>query len=434
MILNGNQRGGAKDLALHLMKAENERVEVHELRGVMSRDLMGALNEMYAISRATRCQQFLYSLSLNPPKGADVSIEDFEQAIAKAEERLGLVGQPRAVVFHEKHGRRHCHVVWSRIDLETLTARQMSYDREKLTALSRELFREFGWEMPRGLQERGEHDPTNYSHAEHQQAQRIGKNAGDMKAEIQAAWAQSDTRAALEAALAERGYALAKGDRRDFVLVDQFGEVYSLPRMAGVKTKEVRARLGDGADLPSIEQVKAQWAQERQDETPPEPRITPEDALARITRHHAAFTRAMMERSLQSHIEAETERRGIIDQILRSESVLKIGQRNEQDVYSTRDMIALEQDMADMAQEMTKNTLHKGDEHAVQPRARGCAFGRGGSQPQIHRDAVFYAAFSGSPHPHGAGHDGQQHRQTPHKRAAGFYSKRHADLKRCPDY
>lgn len=41
MILVGNQRGGAKDLALHLMKDENERVEIHELRGFMSDDLMG---------------------------------------------------------------------------------------------------------------------------------------------------------------------------------------------------------------------------------------------------------------------------------------------------------------------------------------------------------------------------------------------------------
>ncbi len=42
MILNGNQRGGAKDLALHLMKTANECVEIHELRGFMSSDLMGA--------------------------------------------------------------------------------------------------------------------------------------------------------------------------------------------------------------------------------------------------------------------------------------------------------------------------------------------------------------------------------------------------------
>ena len=77
MILNGNQRGNAKDLALHLMKAENERVEIHELRGFMSHDLMGALGELYAVSRATRCDQFMYSLSLNPPKGVSVSNAEF---------------------------------------------------------------------------------------------------------------------------------------------------------------------------------------------------------------------------------------------------------------------------------------------------------------------------------------------------------------------
>lgn len=252
MILNGNQRGGAKDLALHLMKAENERVEVHELRGFLSRDLMGALNETYAISRGTRCKQFLYSLSLNPPKGADVSNSDFEKAIVQAEERLGLQGQPRAIVFHEKEGRRHCHVVWSRIKIEQMKAVQMSHDREKLTDLSRELFIEHGWTMPRGLEKRGEHDPTNYTHAEHQQAQRIGKNAAQIKADIQAAWQASDSRKALEYALSERGYCLAQGDRRGFVVVDKDGEIYSLPKQLpkGINTKQVRERLGDPNEIP----------------------------------------------------------------------------------------------------------------------------------------------------------------------------------------
>lgn len=48
MILVGNQRGGAKDLALHLLKEENERVEVYELRGFASGDLVSALRESYA--------------------------------------------------------------------------------------------------------------------------------------------------------------------------------------------------------------------------------------------------------------------------------------------------------------------------------------------------------------------------------------------------
>lgn len=364
MILNGNQRGGAKDLALHLMKTENERVELHELRGFMSHDLMGALSEMQAVSRGTRCKQFMYSLSLNPPKGKNVSIADFERAIAQAEARLGLTGQPRAVVFHEKHGRRHCHVVWSRIDITRMKAVQLSHDREKLTKLSQELFQEYGLELPKGLQERGARSSLNYSHDEHQQAKRIGRNAAHIKAEIQAAWAQSDNRSSLEAALAERGYVLAKGDRRDFVVVDRYGEVYSLPRFADAKTKDVRSRIGDGADLPTIKQVMAQWVQTQ--EAAKEPEHTPQDTLARITRNHAAFTREMMERSIASMIVYEPERKMLIEEILQSDSVVKIGTKDGQDVYSTSEMIALERSMADTAQSMTRLSSHKTDDHVVE--------------------------------------------------------------------
>jgi len=116
MILHGNQRGGAKDLALHLLKEENEHVEVHELRGFMSDDLVSALNEAYVISKGTKAKKFLYSLSLNPPENEKVTTQSFIKAIEQVEKTLNLTGQPRAIVFHEKHGRRHCHAVWSRID------------------------------------------------------------------------------------------------------------------------------------------------------------------------------------------------------------------------------------------------------------------------------------------------------------------------------
>ncbi|SDT95319.1 hypothetical protein [Stappia sp. ES.058] len=88
MILHGNQRGGAKDLALHLMKDENETVQVVDVRGFVSRDVIGALTESYALSRATKCRQHLFSLSLNPPKGKSVSDQDFLEAAALAEELL----------------------------------------------------------------------------------------------------------------------------------------------------------------------------------------------------------------------------------------------------------------------------------------------------------------------------------------------------------
>ncbi|MCJ2187877.1 relaxase/mobilization nuclease domain-containing protein [Novosphingobium beihaiensis] len=269
MILVGNQRGGAKDLAQHLLKVEeNDHVEVHALRGFASDNLNGALNEAYAVSRATRCSRFLYSLSLNPPPDQNVSTADFEAAIDRAENELGLNGQPRAIVFHEKAGadglpRRHAHAVWSRIKADEMKAVHMSKDREKLMEVSRELYREHGWKMPRGMMKSEERDPRNFSLEEWQQAKRAKRDPREIKGAIQDCWAISDSRAAFEHALQERGFKLARGDRRGFVAVDMHGEPYAVARYAGVRTKQVRERLGElEPDYPGIEKRKEQFAAE----------------------------------------------------------------------------------------------------------------------------------------------------------------------------
>lgn len=115
MIIKASQRGGGTQLGLHLLKQENEHVEVHEVTGFVSESVMGAMKEAQAMAMGTRCKQHLFSVSLNPPETESVRTEVFETAIAKIEERMGLEGQPRIVVFHEKEGRRHAHAVWSRI-------------------------------------------------------------------------------------------------------------------------------------------------------------------------------------------------------------------------------------------------------------------------------------------------------------------------------
>lgn len=262
MILVGNQRGGAKELALHLLKEENDHVEVHEIRGFVARDLRGAFNEAYAVSRGTRCKQYLFSLSLNPPATANVRTEDFRAAIARIETELGLTGQPRAIVFHEKQGRRHAHCVWSRIRADDMKAVQLSFTHRKLMGIARELYIEHDWKMPRGLSKTKASDPRNFTLAEWQQAKRIDQDPRTIKTALQDAWAVSDTKAALALALAERGYKLARGDSKTFVVVDRHGEVYSLPRQVGLKTKEVRARLGDGSDLPDVASVKTAIAKD----------------------------------------------------------------------------------------------------------------------------------------------------------------------------
>lgn len=257
MILKGSQRSGGADLAAHLMRTDdNEHVRVHEMRGFVADDLRGAFKEAEAISRGTKCRQYLFSLSLSPPEQARVSVGDFEAAIDRIEGRLGLEGQPRAIVFHEKEGRRHAHCVWSRIDADTMTARPMSYFKNKLMEVSRGLYLDHGWQMPNGIATKGDRNPTNFTLAEWQQAKRQGMDPRWTKEAVQACWTQSDNCPAFERSLEARGFFLAKGDKRGFVVLDYMGEVHSLPRVLDIKTKEVRARLGDGDGLKSVDETK----------------------------------------------------------------------------------------------------------------------------------------------------------------------------------
>jgi hypothetical protein len=263
MILKASQRAGGNQLAMHLLKMDdNEHVEVHEIRGFASDSLKDAFKEAYAISRGTRCRQFLFSLSLSPPEKESVPISIFEKAIADIEKKIGLTGQPRVIVFHEKEGRRHVHCVWSRIDVAKMKAINLPHFKLKLRDISRQLYMENDWKMPRGLVNSEERNPLNFTLAEWQQAKRIKQDPRQIKQAFKDCWATSDSRDAFAQALEERGYYLARGDRHSHVAVDWHGEVFSVSRMLGLKAKEVSAKLDSPDDLPSVDETN-RWLVEK---------------------------------------------------------------------------------------------------------------------------------------------------------------------------
>jgi hypothetical protein len=303
MILKGNQRGGGQQLAAHLQNSfDNERVEVAEVRGTVAQDLSGAFAEWAAEARGTQCKKFLYSLSLNPyqPNGR-LTREQYLDLLERTERSLKLVGQPRAVVFHEKRDkdgvlREHCHAVWSRIDTDKMKAVQISHDRLKLRTVAQEFARDHGLELPDGMKPGNSRDSRKDRYnkraaqenlGEKQQQERTGITKAERRADIASCWTGTTNGSAFVHALESKGYFLARGDSRDYVVIDAYGEVHSLSRqLSGVaKKKEMTDRL---ADYPADRQrdieaarayakEKLQEKQKAQDTRKFEPQLT-EDA------------------------------------------------------------------------------------------------------------------------------------------------------------
>ena len=265
MVIKGGARGGAGGLAAHLLNMEtNERAQMIEARGVVADDLEGALREMEAVASGSRSKRHFYHASINTDPTERLTPEQQAVAINRLEDKLGLTGQPRAVVEHEKEGRAHVHIVWSRIDLDRMRAISDSHNYRKHEEVARSLEQEFGHKRVQGAhigrdgQERPERTP---SHAEMQQADRTGLTPKEAKAQITGLWQQTDSGKAFAAALEQEGWLLARGDKRDFVVVDPHGEAHSLARrIEGAKAKDVRERMADmdAASVLTVDQARDQ--------------------------------------------------------------------------------------------------------------------------------------------------------------------------------
>lgn len=290
MVIKGSARGGAAALAAHLQRTDtNELAELREVRGVVAEDLDGALREIEAVASGARSKRPFYHASINTRADELMTSEQWTKAIDRLEQELGLTGQARAVVAHVKEGRAHVHVAWSRIELETMKAIPDSHNYRRHEIVARELEREFGHARVQGahIEREGEARPSRTpSHAEMQQAERTGLTPEQAKDQLTGIWNRTDSGKAFAAAIAVEGWILARGDKRDFVVLDPAGEAHSLGRrIEDAKAKDVRARMADidAAGLPSVEEAKAA-ARARAQEKQQTVAIEPEPASRPIER------------------------------------------------------------------------------------------------------------------------------------------------------
>ena len=280
MIAFGSQRGFGADLATHLANAEdNEYVERIEGRGSVADDTHGAFAEWETIARAmTRCDNYLYSLSINPdPAQGPLTNDQYMDYIERAEAKLGLHGQPREIYRHIKENklgelREHYHCVWSRIDVAECKAIPISFDRSKLMMVSREFAHDHSLSLPDGYHT-GKAKAQQLSLYDKAQMDQTGLTREERIDIITDLWRASDSAKAFVAGLEEHGYMLANG-RRPYVLVDVYGHTNALPRMIDDKTvrqKDVLAFLEQDyppESLPDVDEAKklaAQHYAERKD-------------------------------------------------------------------------------------------------------------------------------------------------------------------------
>jgi hypothetical protein len=263
VIIKGTSCAGAARLAVHLTRTDtNERVAVRELRGVAAEDLRGALLEMEAVASGSRATKPFYHASISTRADERLTDDQRNHAIDTLEARLGLTGQPRVVVVHEKEGREHCHIVWSRIDLETMRTISDSHNFRKHEEVARALEREFGHERVQGahIERDGKERPKRTpSHAEMLQAERTGLTPKEVKAQVTELWRSTEGGQDFAEALWRAGYVLARGDRRDYVVIDPSGGTHSLARrVEGAKAKDIRARMADLESrwVPSVAEAK----------------------------------------------------------------------------------------------------------------------------------------------------------------------------------
>jgi len=250
VINKGTSCKDAFRLAAHITRQDtNERVEVKEIRGVVAEDIFGALREMEAVACGARTTKPFYHGSINTREDERLTDEQRMYAVDKLEAALGLTGQPRVVVVHEKKDREHCHIVWSRIDLDRMAAISDSHNYRKHEEVARALEKEFGFERVQGahVERDGKPRPDRTpSHREMLQADRTGLSPQQAKELMTGIWNTTKNGKEFQTALADKGWILARGDRRDFVAIDPTGGVHSIARrIEGAKAADVRQRFAD---------------------------------------------------------------------------------------------------------------------------------------------------------------------------------------------
>lgn len=264
MVINGASRRNVRFWVKHLQNdAKNDRAELKEVRGIAADNLADALWEMQDDARDTRCQNFMYQANFNPCAHEHLMEDQWDRAFEIFEKHRGIPqGQPRVVYEHEKAGRTHRHVIWSRVILEEQRAWSDALDAKVCHAAAREIEQELGLDRtvsPFDKDRDGLRPPRAPKSYEMFRGLRSEIDPREVTAEVTRIFRESENAADFVNGLRQHGYELAQGNRA-FCIIDPAGDVHSLARrIDDINTKELREFMRgiEREALPTVDQAKA---------------------------------------------------------------------------------------------------------------------------------------------------------------------------------
>ena len=261
MIAKGNLHSHGGKLAAYMTTGKKgEIAELVELRGFASGDIRTAFHDVEVQAQGTHATKPFFHAYTRLVAGEELTREQWLQVADRQEKTLGLTGQPRAVSFHRdrESGEMHMHVAWSRIDAERGRAIDPGLYKNKLKELCRTLENQL--DLTKVRNERAPEDKALAAgRDEFEQARRLNTDLKAIRNGIRECWERSDSGKSFAAALDANGLILARGDRRDFVVIDAAGGEHALgKRITGATAAETRRRLADldRAQLPDVEEAK----------------------------------------------------------------------------------------------------------------------------------------------------------------------------------
>lgn len=258
MIIKTAQNPNAGALFRHLTRIDhNERVDVAQLRGVVAEGFQEALAEMEAVACGTQCEKNFYHVSVAIQDHEQLKREQWLDVAERIGQEFGIEDHARAVVFHVKDGKEHMHVVFSRIDPETMKAAHLSHDYRRVVRLARELEQELGLEPVQSRRE----EQRELQRPAHDWEAELGRRAHVSPQEhrdiLADCYRVSDNGKAFQAALSECGFTLCAGDRRSYLAVEvESGALYAIDkRLTGDSAAKIRERFSDLPPLPHLSTV-----------------------------------------------------------------------------------------------------------------------------------------------------------------------------------